>query len=195
MKKYVITIGREFGSGGKEIAQKLAERLGIKYYDKDLVTLAAKKRGISEEVVADAEENIPSIWDTNAVGLPIFQDRLYQIQSNIILDIAQQEAPCIIVGRCADYVLRDCPNILNVFIHADKEFRIRRIMDIQSLAYPEAKSLVKKTDKTRRAYYQFYTDRKWGTGTDYDILLSSSTLGVDTCVDILYASIQAYANQ
>lgn len=195
MKKYVITIGREFGSGGKEIAQKLAERLGIKYYDKDLVTLAAKKRGISEEVVADAEENIPSIWDTNAVGLPIFQDRLYQIQSNIILDIAQQEAPCIIVGRCADYVLRDCPNILNVFIHADKEFRIRRIMDIQSLAYPETKSLVKKTDKTRRAYYQFYTDRKWGTGTDYDILLSSSTLGVDTCVDILYASIQAYANQ
>ncbi len=193
MKNYIVTIGREFGSGGKEIAQKLAERLGIKYYDKDLVTLAAKQRGISDDVVADAEENIPSIWDVNAVGLPIFQDRLFQIQSNIILEIAEQEAPCIIVGRCADYVLRDCPNVLNVFIHANKEFRIRRIMDTKSLAYPEAKASVKKTDKTRRAYYQFYTDRKWGTGTDYDILLSSSTLGVDTCVDILYAAIQAYA--
>lgn len=193
MKNYIVTIGREFGSGGKEIAQKLAERLGIKYYDKDLVTLAAKQRGISDDVVADAEENIPSIWDVNAVGLPIFQDRLFQIQSNIILEIAEQEAPCIIVGRCADYVLRDFPNVLNVFIHADKEFRIRRIMDTKSLAYPEAKASVKKTDKTRRAYYQFYTDRKWGAGTDYDILLSSSTLGVDTCVDILYAAIQAYA--
>ncbi len=195
MKNYIITIGREFGSGGKEIAQKLAERLGIKYYDKDLVTIAARKRGISEEVVADAEENIPSIWDSNAVGLPIFQDRLFQVQSNIILDIAEKEAPCIIVGRCADYVLRDFPNVLNVFVHADKEFRIHRIMDTESLSYPEAKSRVKKTDKTRRAYYQFYTDRKWGTGIQYDMLLSSSTLGLDVCVDILYAAVQAYANK
>ena len=99
MKNYIVTIGREFGSGGKEIAQKLAERLGIKYYDKDLVTLAAKQRGISDDVVADAEENIPSIWDVNAVGLPIFQDRLFQIQSNIILEIAEQikKYPCFLL--------------------------------------------------------------------------------------------------
>ncbi len=193
MKNYIITIGREFGSGGKEIAQKLAERLGIEYYDKDLVTLAAKQRGVSEEVVADAEENIPSIWDCNSVGLPIFQDRLFLAQSTIITEIAEKNSPCIIVGRCADYVLRDHADVINIFIHAKNEFRIQRIMQSESLTYADAKALVKKTDKTRRAYYQFYTDRKWGTGTDYDLVLSSSTLGIDTCVDILYATIQAYA--
>lgn len=195
MKKYIITIGREFGSGGSEITKKLAEKLGIKYYDKDLITMAAQKRGIEEDVVAGAEERMAKPWDFNSVGLPIFQDRLYAIQSEIIRELAAKDESCIFLGRCADYVLKNEPNVLNVYISASEDFRIQRTKQLHDLSTDDATDMVRRTDRTRRAYYQYYTGRKWGRRDTRDLVLNSGKLGIDTCVDILYTMATDYAGQ
>ena len=189
-ENYVITIGREYGSGGREIAEKLAKSLGISFYDKNLINKVAEKTGYQVEILDKADEkaahplfsayNIPPGLDVGTIN-----DRLFSCQSSIIKELAQKES-CVIVGRCADYVLRDMNNVLNVFIQAPMEARIARIMDRYLIDVPNiAKKEIQREDKIRRSYYQFYTDRKWGGNLGHHLVIDSSVLGVDGTVDLI----------
>ncbi|MGN1030849.1 MAG: AAA family ATPase [Butyricicoccaceae bacterium] len=193
MSKFVIAIGREYGSGGLETAQKLSEVLGVPYYDRDLISLAAEKRGVSTDVIERADEVKAKPWDTPAVaGMPSFNDKVFSIQAEIIREKAETES-CIIVGRCADQLLKHHDGCLSVFIHANPEFRIQRIMSEHKLPRDEAARLIKRHDKTRRAYYQYYTDATWGGRDSYDLILSSSKLGIDGVVAVILKALEATA--
>ena len=189
-ERTVITIGREFGSGGHEIGSKLAERLGIKCYDKELLELAAKQSGLCEELFASQDEKPTNsflyslVMDTYSLGytnsyvdMPI-NHKIFLAQFDTIRKIAS-EGPCILVGRCADYALEEFDNVLSVFIHADMDARIRRIARIYDLTDAKAKDLIKKTDKRRSSYYNYYSNKKWGAAESYNICLDSSLLGID----------------
>lgn len=189
-KNVIITIGREFGSEAHEIGRKLAENLEISMYDRDLLTLAAKKSGIAVETLAGADEKVAGRFLEPYLPTGIEQgtlnDKLFHIQSSVILDIAAKES-CVIIGRCADYILRDTPNCVHVFIYAPFEDRVKIISDKHKIKPDEAKKLVKRMDNVRNAYYTYYTDRKWNTKEGKDILLNRSAFGVDGCVNILEA--------
>ena len=187
---YVITIGREYGSGGREIAEKLAKSLNISFYDKNLINIVAERSGYRVEILDKADEkaanplfsgyNIPPGFDVGTIN-----DKLFWNQSSVIKDLAQKES-CVIVGRCADYVLRDMDNVLNVFIQASMEARINRIMDRYLIDVPNiAKKEIQREDKIRRSYYQFYTDRKWGGNLGHHLVIDSSVLGVDGTVELI----------
>ena len=156
--KIILTIGRQFGSGGREVGQKLAKELGIGYYDKELMALAAKESGLSEEFFEKADEKASSGL---AYGLfppyadVLSNDRLFLYQSDTIRNLAEKGS-CVIVGRCADYILRDNPDCLSFFIHNNKENRIQRIIESQNLTVEQAEELMLKTDKSRAAYYNYY---------------------------------------
>lgn len=187
-KKVIITIGREFGSEGHEIGRQLAENLGVSMYDRDLLTLAAKKSGIAVETLAGADEKVANrfleAYLPTGIDQGTLNDRLFRIQSSVILDIAAKES-CVIIGRCADYILRDTPNCINVFIYAPFEDRVKIISEKHVMEIEEARKLVKKMDNVRNSYYTYYSDRNWNTKEGKDILLNRSTLGIDGCVDIL----------
>ena len=189
-ERTVITIGREFGSGGHEIGMKLAEKLGIKCYDKELLELAAKESGLCEELFASQDEKPTNsflyslVMDTYSLGytnsyvdMPI-NHKVFLAQFDAIKKLAERES-CVIVGRCADYALEEFDNVLSVFIHADMDARIRRIARIYDLTDAKAKDLIKKTDKRRSSYYNYYTCKKWGDSESYNICLDSSLLGID----------------
>ena len=193
MSKFVIAIGREYGSGGLEIAKKLAAALDVPYYDRDLIALAAQKRGISADVVEQADEVKAKPWDTPAVvGMPSFNDKVFELQAESIREKAETES-CVIVGRCADQLLKHRDDCLSVFIHADPEVRIRRIMNEHKLGREEATRLMKRTDKSRRAYYQYYTDCTWGGRGSYDLILNSGKLGIDCVVAVILKAIEGTA--
>lgn len=191
----VITIGRQFGSGGCEIGKKIAEKLGIDFYDKNIIELAAEKSGISKKMFEEADENhnsfLYSLSMAHYGGLasPVYlndvitHDKLFLIQANIIKEISQK--PCVIVGRCADDILKDYCKTFNVFIHADKEFRTKRISELYDLSPQSAETLIKKTDKGRKNYYDFYAHSTWGAASSYDLTISSSTYGIDKTVEII----------
>lgn len=187
-KKLIITIGREFGSEGHEIGRRLAEKLEISMYDRDLLTLAAKKSGIAVETLAGADEKVASRflepYLPAAVDQGSLNDKLFRIQSSVILDIAAKES-CVIIGRCADYILKDIPNCLHVFVYAPFEDRARIVSEKHKMSMEEARKLVKKMDNVRNSYYTYYSDRKWNTKEGKDILLNRATFGIDGCVDIL----------
>lgn len=186
----VITIARQYGSGGREIGNRVAELLGIGLYDRELIIMAAQKSGIATEALDSVDEKATnSLLYTLAVGSSYFggtpsgfnlpvNDKLFIVQSEIIRGIADSES-CVIVGRCGDYVLRDHPGKLSVFIYAEPEARIKRIMERHNVGYDEAKSLMNKTDRRRINYYNFYTGRKWGKHDHYDIMLNSQLLGIE----------------
>lgn len=190
-ERTVITIGREFGSGGHEIGMKLAEKLGIKCYDKELLELAAKESGLCEELFASQDEKPTNsflyslVMDTYSLGyssgnyadMPI-NHKVFLAQFDAIKKIAS-EGPCILVGRCADYALEDNENLLSVFIHADLDARIRRIARIYDLTDAKAKDMIMKTDKKRASYYNYYSNKKWGSAESYHMSLDSSVLGID----------------
>ena len=189
-ERTVITIGREFGSGGHEIGMKLAEKLGIKCYDKELLELAAKESGLCEELFASQDEKPTNsflyslVMDTYSLGytnsyvdMPI-NHKVFLAQFDAIKKLAERES-CVIVGRCADYALEEFDNVLSVFIHADMDARIRRIARIYDLTDAKAKDLIKKTDKRRSSYYNYYSNKKWGAAESYNICLDSSLLGID----------------
>ena len=194
MTNTIITIGREFGSGGCEIGHKLAEKLGIKCYDKDMLDLAAKESGICEEIFESHDEKPTSsflyslVMDTYSMGysgntytdMPI-NHKVFLAQFDAIKKIAD-EGPCILVGRCADYALESYPNVVSIFIRADMEDRIRRVATRLDLTDAKAKDLINKTDKKRASYYNYYTNKKWGDAESYDICINSSKFGVDGCV-------------
>lgn len=192
MKK-VITISREFGSGGRSIGHLVAEKLGYAFYDSELVNKVAERCGFSHEFIEESGEyasarnsflfSIATANQYSADGISMF-DRLYIEQAKIIEELAQ-EGNCVIVGRCADYILRDRKDCLHVFIHADKESRAKRIVERygQSDKAPE-KRLAEK-DQKRKVYYRNYTDRVWGQAQNYDLCLNSGALGIDACVNLI----------
>ncbi len=187
----VITIARQYGSGGREVGMRLAEVLGIKSYDRELITMAAQKSGMSSEILNHADEKATnSLLYTLALGssyygaasigtdVPI-NDKLFITQSQIIRDLAA-EGPCIIIGRCSDYVLRTNPARFSVFIYAPIEARIRRVIERGAAkTEKEARDLISRTDKRRINYYNYYTGRKWGSPDNYNMMLDSSFLGIE----------------
>ncbi len=187
----IITIGRQFGSGGREIGYMVAEKLGIKLYDKEMLQRAAQDSGICEELFESHDEK-PSnsflyslVMDTYSMGysgstyndMPI-NHKIFLAQFDAIKKIAD-EGSCILVGRCADYALEGYPNLLSVFIHADLDARIKRIAKKYDLTDAKAKDLIIKTNKKRASYYNYYTDKRWGDADSYDVCLDSSVLGLE----------------
>lgn len=188
MKNRIITISRQFGSGGRTIGKEVAKKLGIPCYDQELIDKIAEDSGLAAEFVAEHTEN--TVYSTliasafNTYSATATQDYLWEIQLRLITKLAD-EGPCVIVGRCADYILRDKADCLNVFIHSDMQSRAHRIVNLygQKDDSPE-KRLIKK-DKRRAAYYRFYTDLEWGDVKNYHIALDSGALGIEKCVDLI----------
>ena len=184
----VITISREFGSGGRTIGKKTAEALGIPCYDRELLEKIAKESGFDERYIQEAGEYAPggflaAAFSHSATG-PNNADYLWNIQYKIISQLAE-EGPCVIVGRCADYVLRDKADCLRVFIHADVDFRAKRIVEVYGEREQSPEQRLRDKDKRRAAYHRFYTDMKWGHAQNYDITLNSGRVGIDKCVEII----------
>ena len=192
--KLIITIGREFGAEGHEIGSELAERIGFGLYDKDMLAMAAEKSGIDVKVLAPADESYYghalSPYLTIGRLSPSMGDKLFQLQTEIIRDLAVKGS-CIIIGRLADYILRDNPNCIRVFIYAPFEKRTEIIKNKHGISEGEAKKLVKKMDAARREYYTYYSNSKWDRKEGKDILLNRATFGVKVCVDILEAMSRA----
>ena len=191
MSNRIITIGREFGSGGRTIGREVAKKLGIPCYDQELIEKMAEESGFTREYVEKESENASlGSWAASALGMdgsytaPTNQDRLWAVQSRIIREIAGKES-CVIVGRCADVILEDKADLLRVFIHADFEARAKRIVEKYGETEVPTEKRLRDKDKRRALYYQFYTDRKWGDIENYDIILNSSALGPERCVDII----------
>ena len=187
----IITIGREFGSAGREIGRKIAEDFEIKLYDKEMLARATKESGICEEIFESHDEKPTNsflyslVMDTYSMGysgntytdMPI-NHKVFLAQFDAIKKIAD-EGPCILVGRCADYALESYKNVVSVFIHADLDARIRRIARIYDLTDAKAKDLIQKTDKKRSSYYNYYTNKKWSNADSYELCLNSAQLGIE----------------
>ena len=197
---FVITIGRQFGSGGRDVGQIISKTLDIPFYDKELVEMAAQKSNLSHEALKEVDERATNSFLYSLVGgnysmrginaplyyeMPI-NDKLFIAQSEVIKERAA-EGPCVIIGRCADYVLGDIEDIelLNVFIHAPLDFRARRVMEALGLSQSKARDRVNKTDKQRRTYYDYYASRDWGVMSNYDMCLNAKTLGIQGAADII----------
>lgn len=196
----IITVGRQFGSCGRAIAKRLAEYLNVKFYDKELIGLAAERGNISPEAAKEADQKPSSPWlytvpgealNVGYTGVRSVNDTLFYAQSEVIKELAE-ESDCVIVGRCADYVLRDHPNCTNIFIYSSMEKKIEVIMDRFSLSEWDAKSLIKRTDKQRRYYYNYYTDRSWGEMENYHVCFDSGELGIDRTAEILCAMFEGW---
>lgn len=198
MANKIYTIGREFGSGGKQVGEKLAERLGIKLYDKELLQQAAKDSGFCEEIFENHDEKPTNsflyslVMDTYSVSgysaapfldMPL-NHKVFLAQFETIKKIADQES-CVIVGRCADYALAENPDCINVFIHADMDFRIRNICKKLDVTDNKARDIINKTDKQRASYYNYYTSKKWGDAKSYNLSLDAGKIGIDNCVEMI----------
>ena len=190
MKHRMITISREFGSGGRTIGKQAAERLGLSCYDHELIDRMAEESGFAKEYIQEKAEyaNYGS-WLANAFSNRAMegisnQDYLWSVQRKVILDLAGQ-GPCVIVGRCADYILREEAQCLKVFVHADLDKRADRIVRLYGQREEAPVKRLKDKDKRRASYYKFYTDLDWGDVRNYHLALDSGVLGIDTCVDII----------
>ena len=188
MGNRIITISREFGSGGRTIGRKVAEKLGIPCYDAELIHKIAQHSGFSENYIKDAGEYTPggflaSAFANRSMG-PTNEDYLWKIQYNIITELAEK-GPCVIVGRCADYILKDKADCLNVFIHADMNYRADRIVREYGEREESPEQRLKDKDKRRAAYHRFYTNMKWGHAQNYHLTLDSGVLGIDKCVEVI----------
>lgn len=196
----VITISRQYGSGGRFVGRKLAEKLGIPFYDNELISMAAKESGFAESLFENAEKNTTysllyslSMFGTSTggmYGLPL-SDKVFLIQSDIIKKVAEQ-GPCVIVGRCADYVLRERSDVLHFFFYSDIENKIKRATEHYNLDEKKAKEAIEKTDKKRAAYYNYYTGERWGEIKNYHLSLNTDSIGIDNCVDVLAKYVDAY---
>lgn len=200
-ERTVITIGREFGSGGHEIGSKLAERLGIKCYDKELLELAAKQSGLCEELFASQDEKPTNsflyslVMDTYSLGytssyvdMPI-NHKVFLAQFETIKKLAERES-CVIVGRCADYALEDDPFAISVWIKASLDHRVARIKKLYELTESKAADLIQKTDKRRASYYNYYSSKRWGEAKSYDLCVDSGELGIDGCIELIIKYIE-----
>ena len=194
----IYTIGREFGSGGREVGEKLAAKLGIKLYDKELLQQAAKDSGFCEEIFENHDEKPTNsflyslVMDTYSVSgysaapfldMPL-NHKVFLAQFETIKKIAEKES-CVIVGRCADYALSDNPDCINIFIHADLDVRIKNVSRNLNITENKARDIINKTDKQRASYYNYYTSKKWGDSKSYNLSLDAGKLGTDNCVEMI----------
>ena len=190
MTKRIITISREFGSGGRFIGEEVAKKLGIAYYDKNIINEIAEKSGLSPEYIQENAELSPKkgLFAYAFAGRDItgksIEDMVYEAQRNVILELAGKE-PCVIIGRNADYILKDRDDLLNVFIHGDAPEKTQRIRQIYHVSEKDAVKMMADTDKRRMANYNFYTNQKWGKASNYTLCLNSSQLGYDRCEKII----------
>ena len=186
MAKRIITISREFGSGGRFIGEEVAKKLGIAYYDKNIINEIAEKSGLSPEYIQENAELSPKkgLFAYAFAGRDItgksVEDMVYEAQRQVILELADKE-PCVIIGRNADYILKDRDDVLNVFIHGDAPEKTQRIRQIYHVSEKDAAKMMADTDKRRMANYNFYTNQKWGKASNYTLCLNSSQLGYDRC--------------
>lgn len=195
----IITIGRECGSGGRHIGKKLAEELGVKCYDKELIDVAVKKSGLCKEIFETHDEKPTSsflyslVMDTYSLGyassaymdMPL-NHKVFLAQFDTIKHIAEEES-CVIIGRCADYALAEFPNVVSVFITADEDVKIQTLMDRHDMTEAQAKSFMVKTDKKRASYYNYYSNKRWGDSKSYDLCINSSKVGMDGAIRIIKA--------
>ncbi len=198
MKK-IITISRQYGSGGREVGEKLASKLDIPFYDNEIISRAAKESGFTEAAFERLEDKATnSLLYSIAMGMNVFSnqeigysalsldDRVFLAQSNIIRKYAE-EGPCVIVGRCADYILKDTKDVVNVFVKADFDFRIKRSIEVDALDKGHAATLVNKKDKSRANYYHYHTGEKWNDLNNYDLVVRSDLVGIDGAVETIKA--------
>lgn len=195
-KKFIVTIARGYGSGGRTIGKMLADRLGVKFYDKDLIRMASDVSGINEALFGQSDEKTksgvfgrPGVYKGEVIAPGksgfISEENLFNYQAMVIKQIAE-EGSCVIVGRCADYVLRDDPSVVRVFIYADEEACIKNAADVKGITdRKEALKTIASTDKERAAYYKAHTGREWIDARNYDLCLNSGDLGFDKCVEII----------
>ena len=197
--KTIITIGRQFGSGGKEVGIRVAKELGIPFYDKEILRHAAEKSGLCEKIFENFDERPKSLLYSIAMYSYMFslpgtgasdslEQQVYLATFDTIRHIAD-EGPCVIIGRCADYALADNPNHLSLFIHAPLDVRIQRVAKRQKLTPEKARSLILKTDKRRASYYEYYSSKKWGAVDSYDFCIDSSYLGISRTVELIQAMV------
>lgn len=190
MSKKIITISREFGSGGRFIGEEVAKKLGMKYYDRDIIGQIAEKSGFSPEYIQKNAELSPKkgLFAYAFAGRDItgksVEDMVYEVQRKVILEIAEKES-CVIIGRNADFILNDRDDVLNVFIHGDKAEKVKRICKLYNVTEADALKMMVDIDKRRMTNYRFYTDRKWGMAGNYTLSLNSSELGYDMCEKII----------
>ncbi len=198
----IITISREFGSGGREIGRKLADKLGIDFYDKELLEIASKESGITQELFVKHDETytnsflyslVMGSYPVTAEGrinpeLPLNQ-KIFLAQFDTIRSLAEK-GPCVIVGRCADYVLKNHDHVVNFFITANMAHKRRRILERYDIEKNKVEDFIRKTDKRRSNYYNYYTDMKWGDARNYDLCINSSTTGIDGAVEIMEAFVR-----
>lgn len=205
----IITIGRENGSGGRRIGRKLAEELGIKCYDKELIDEAVKNSGLCKEIFETHDEKPTNsflyslVMDTYSVGyansaymdMPL-NHKVFLAQFDTIKQIANEES-CVIIGRCADYALADYPNVISVFITADEDVKIKTLMERHDMSESQAKSFMMKTDKKRSSYYNYYSSKRWGDSRSYDLCINSSKLGYEGTVQLIkaYAELKMSQNK
>ena len=194
MKKFIITIGRSYGSGGRMVGQKIAEDLGVKCYNSELLIEAAKESGLCNEVFQKADEKPISAFLSFAAtkyesGEMPLNHKVFLAQMQTIKKIAERES-CVIVGRCADYVLRNRDDVINVFIHAPLENRVQRVIERDGVVPGKAEKRVKRIDKERASYYNFYSTKKWGASESYDICLDSAKFGIEGCAKIIESLIK-----
>ena len=196
-EKYVITFARQFGSGGHEVAKTTAEILGIPFYDKELIAIAAKESGLSEHLFDGLDEKPTNSFLYSLVmgvqsgtstycryGDVMGSDNIFRIQAQVIRQIADKE-PCVIVGRCADYILQEYENLVSVFVHANIEQRIERIMKRYDLKEKNAEDYINKTDKRRNSFYNFYTNRVWGSVDNYNLAIDTAQIGIKNAAEII----------
>lgn len=199
---FVIAIGREYGSGGREIGEKVAKHLGIKWYDKEILIASAKNSGFTEQVFEEHDEIghnsllYSPITGTfpSAVNIQPLCDQLYLEQFNTIREIADRES-CVFIGRCSDYALRNRENVIRIFVHAPLPDRIQRICRRNQIGEAKAKDIIRKTDRARASYYNYYTDQKWGDMRNYDLTFDTSKLGIDGSVGLIQNYMTAFTRQ
>lgn len=190
MAKRIITISREFGSGGRFIGEEVAKKLGIAYYDKNIINQIAEESGLSPDYIQESAELSPKkgIFAYALAGRDItgksVEDMVYEAQRKVILELAEKE-PCVIIGRNADFILKDRDDVLNVFIHGNMPEKTERICRLYNVSEKEAVKMMTDTDKRRMTNYNFYTDQKWGKASNYALSLNSSQLGYDKCEEII----------
>jgi len=197
-ENFVITIGRQIGSGGHQIGNEIAKYFNIDFYDKELIQAVSKETGLAKEIFDEMDEKKTHSIFSNFLGLQnsvmmdqfylcdnyLSNETLFKIQSEVIRKLADQKS-CVFVGRCADYVLKDYPRIVTIFITADFEDRIKRIMERENLSTEKAKEYLKKMEKRRADYYNYFSNKQWGAAASYQLCINSSALGVEKTVDYL----------
>lgn len=195
MDNYIITVGRQLGSGGRIIAERLARELGIGFYDRKLITLASQQSGLGREFFERADEHpsrflggflaswIPW-WGGGNSNTCLANDSLFKIQSDVIRHLAEEQS-AVFVGRCADYILRDHPRRVDLFVSAGRRDRIERLAERHGISHARAEELIDRGDEQRASYYNFYTEKRWGAAASYDLCIDSSVLGIDATVAFL----------